>query len=166
MEARFRTKFNINAETGCWDWTSSKGTKGYGQFSTGTRKTQKIEMAHRAAWILFRGDIPEGMVVRHKCRHKCVNPDHLELGTPAENAQDMVRDGTRGIGARNSQVKLTEEQVQEVRRREGENQYTLADEFGVSQATISNIYRGRVWTHLPSVVSSRNKLPHHRQTTK
>jgi len=150
MEARFRTKFVINAETGCWDWTASKGTKGYGQFSTGTRETQKIEMAHRVSWTLFRGPIPEGLVVRHICRHKCVNPDHLELGTVAENNKDMVRDGTSCRGARNGQTKLTAEQVQDIRRREGEFQYSLAKEFGVSQALVGLIRSGKRWSHLPS----------------
>lgn len=79
---------------GCWRWLGrSRDRKGYGRFSLEGR----LLLAHRAAWLLFVGAIPDGLMVRHRCpgggRPWCVNPDHLLLGTNTDNMQDMLTDG-------------------------------------------------------------------------
>lgn len=84
---------------GCWIWTASRFTKrgGYGQF----HEWPKVRYAHRVAWELTHGPIPDGMVVMHACDNPpCVNPQHLSLGTIADNAQDMVAKGRSLKGAR------------------------------------------------------------------
>ena len=70
--------------SGCWLWTGELRNRAYGTFARGP-----LALAHRASWLLHVGEIPVGLFVRHKCDVKrCVNPAHLELGTPLQNSQD------------------------------------------------------------------------------
>ena len=93
--------------------------------------------------------IPEGLILRHKCTNKnCVNPEHLETGTQAENCADKVRDGTDARGEKCHLAKLTSKQVLEIRARAEENCIELAKEYGISPNTISKIITRRTWKHL------------------
>jgi hypothetical protein len=81
--------------TGCWRWTGQMLSRhqAYGRISWEGR----LRLAHHVSWLLHRGEIPEGLQVRHVCpggaQSWCVNPDHLALGTAGDNAKDMLRDG-------------------------------------------------------------------------
>ena len=143
MEDRFWDKVD-KTET-CWLWTGCKNSHGYGQIKV----SGQMQHAHRVSWILSGNTIPEGHVIRHKCRSKnCVNPEHLETGTHAENMADMIRDGTSLRGVKNPKVKLTEEQVRQIRARAGETQRLLAEEYGVKPHTISQIINRTTWSWL------------------
>ena len=90
--ARFHTKYKVNPETGCWEWIGFIHPRGYGQFGVWTEG--KTYRAHKFAYERLVGPIPDGMIVRHKCDVKiCVRPDHLELGTQADNMRDCLERG-------------------------------------------------------------------------
>ncbi len=91
LRQRFEAKFYVTP--GCWIWTASTTKGGYGKIGRGRQDEGTID-AHRLAYELYVGPIPVGMVVRHKCDVKlCVNPDHLELGTHADNVNDTMSRG-------------------------------------------------------------------------
>lgn len=86
IDDRFWEK--VDADGDCWVWTAATNTSGYGQFSVGG----KHQGAHRVAWELLVGPIPEGLQIDHLCRVKhCVNPDHLEPVSHAENFRRGIR---------------------------------------------------------------------------
>lgn len=90
-EQRFNKKYIINETTDCWEWQNATNNIGYGMFrwTKGVMRT-----AHRVSYELFKGPIPKGMVVCHKCDNpKCVNPNHLWAGTMKDNYKDMLDKG-------------------------------------------------------------------------
>jgi hypothetical protein len=90
MLERFNAKWTGEPNSGCWLWLAGLNRTGYGQFYA--YKALGTNLAHRVAWLLLRGPVPDGLQLDHKCRvRSCVNPDHLELVTASENAR-------RGIG--------------------------------------------------------------------
>lgn len=142
-------KFVSKSDDGCWIWNGGK-SKGYGHFSVGP-KGSPGKSAHRVSYELFKGNIPDGMWVLHTCRNKCVNPDHLELGTARKNNyDDRIRDGNLKIGISNPACKYTEDQIRDIRRRyqEGETQTSIAKSLGIKQGHISDICLRKVWKHI------------------
>jgi len=143
-EERFWAKVNKEGPDGCWEWLACKWYNGYGKFNCNGKSIR----AHRYSWILKNGAIPEGLLVRHKCRGKCVNPDHLELGTIAENNADKIRDKTSLRGEEHPNNKLNKEQILEIRARGNELHKDLAKEYNVCKSVISNIIHRRRWAWL------------------
>lgn len=95
--ARFMDKVSIEPNSGCWLWAAGMQSKGYGTFYLDGR----LRTAHRASWMIFRGDIPSGMLVMHVHDDRwCVNPDHLRIGTPSDNSMDMVKKGRQWLQKR------------------------------------------------------------------
>jgi hypothetical protein len=85
---RFWSLVDKNAPNGCWNWTGSVWASGYG----GAPHIGVVSAAHRVSWYLHNGKQPDGLMVCHKCNNKkCVNPDHLYLGTGSDNALDRWR---------------------------------------------------------------------------
>lgn len=90
LEEIFREKYKINEQTGCWEWTAGKNSDGYGNFNY----NKKTIRAHRASYLMHKGEIPKGIMVCHHCDNPpCVNPEHLFLGTAKDNDQDSRTKG-------------------------------------------------------------------------
>jgi hypothetical protein len=143
---RFQSKYHPDPETGCWLWIAGRFAQGYALIAV----HRQAKKAHRIAWELFRGPIPPGMLVCHTCDiMHCVNPEHLFLGTHLDNTRDMIAKGRHRFGMageRNPRAKLTLDQVREIRS-SSENQYVLAERYGVTQSNISIIQSGVNWKH-------------------
>jgi HNH endonuclease len=93
LEERFWAKVVKTSE--CWKWTANKNNKGYGMIREGGLLPKRL--AHRVSWVIHNGQIPEQMCVLHKCDNpECTNPNHLFLGTLAENMLDKERKGRSG----------------------------------------------------------------------
>lgn len=143
---RFTESFQVSVN-GCWLWTRSKrGDVGflYGRiYANG-----KQHSAHRFSYELNSGPIPEGMLVCHSCDTPlCVNPAHLFLGTPKTNMSDRDRKMRMARGELNGMAKLSANDISSIRL-DQRSQTDIADQYGVSQGTISNIKRNIKWRHV------------------
>ena len=145
--ARFMSHVSSEPESGCLLWTGGlTGTHkwGYGRFRL--NRDTKIS-AHRLSWLLWRGDIPEGMLVLHTCdKPTCVNPQHLFLGTHKDNRQDCIRKGRTNLptGCDHYLSKLTPDDVQEIRKLRGVvSQRELARRYNMSYINLGKIQRGQ-----------------------
>ena len=127
----------------CWLWTGAN-SRGYGTL----RVAGRSYLATRLMWAWTVGPIPEGMYICHRCDNPpCVNPDHLFVGTPAENNADAVSKGRVPSPSQRRNVKLNEATVSLIRRRHaaGERSVALAEEYGISRDHVSRISRGARW---------------------
>jgi len=146
----------------CWRWTGAHNDNGYGKI----RCEGRSHSAHRLAWELTHGPIPAGLFVCHHCDVRdCVRPDHLFLGTPADNSADRdrkqrhahgerhyarSRPGLLSRGENHGRAKLTVEQVRALRqeRAAGVSLHVLAQRFGVDKSVVSRIALRRLWRHV------------------
>lgn len=154
-------------DNGCWNWLRAMYPNGYGIVSF----NGKTCGAHRVAWTVARGPIPGGLCVLHRCdNRRCVNPDHLWLGTKGDNARDMAAKGrqwfqvhpelayrprethphTTARGIRHGNAKFTEADVRTIRElyRARHSQASIARQFNVSEFAIYAIVHGISWKHL------------------
>lgn len=134
--------------SGCWLWLGQMHKEGYGDFQL---KNAKSKRAHRVSWIAYNGDIPSGLVVRHKCDNRaCVNPAHLELGTCLDNNADMVSRKRHAKGEHVGSAVLRQTDVLEIRKARiaGTSVLVLAARYRVCSDNIYRIIRGETWGHL------------------
>lgn len=135
-------------KNGCWEWPRLSNT-GYG----GLRVNGKFILAHRFAWMLTFGPIPDGKLVCHHCDNPpCCNPEHLFLGTKLDNYKDMESKGRdrKAQGERQWYHKLTNAEVERLieMRRNGNTYVSIARVFGLHKSTVYGICKGRTWRHL------------------
>lgn len=152
----------------CWTWrgnkTKSNPRYSYAVYGVIAPYGKNIRLrAHRVAYELFVGPIPDGMEVCHHCDNPiCVKPDHLFVGTHTDNMQDAVKKGRNWSnfrenpdairGANNHKSKLTVEIIHEIRRlcAEGNVSYTgVGRKFGVDRTTVKRIHTRQLWAHVP-----------------
>jgi hypothetical protein len=138
--ARFWKRVDKTAT--CWNWMGSRNHKGYGQINKGKHK---LEICSRASWMLHYGAIKKGLLVCHHCDNpSCVRPDHLFVGTPKQNTDDMIKKGRHDFSHRR---KLSEEDVCKIRSLHVEmgprTCAKIARMFNVNRHTISDIVAHR-----------------------
>ncbi len=133
---------------GCFILDTSEKAKGYPGFGI----AGKCYRGNRVAWMLFHGAIPAGSHVLHRCdNRRCVRPDHLFLGTNKINCEDMTRKGRSRFGERNSNVRLSPDDVIAIRdtySKGGITQAELGKRYGVSQSTAHCVITRKKWKHL------------------
>lgn len=131
-------------ESGCWLWDGFLDKGGYGHISI---KGWPVR-AHRASWLAYRGEIPDGLCVLHECDvPSCINPSHLFLGTDEDNMRDRARKNRVAFGTRSGQSKLKPDQVLAIRASDLSDR-ELARLYGVSAPSISSIRRRQTWARL------------------
>lgn len=153
---RFWNKIKFEKPNECWEWNAGFNGKGYGAFIFFKDGKWKTGDAHRYLYIELFGELESGICVLHNCPKgdnvKCVNPNHMWLGTNDDNAKDRVKKGTGYIpsGSKNINAKLIEPQVVEIRKllMEGRTQQYIGDKFGICRSQISMIKIGKAWTHV------------------
>jgi len=145
---RYWEKVDVRGEDECWLWQAATNNVGYGLF----RVNGILSTAHRLAWTLANGPIPESLCVLHHCDNRaCVNIGHLFLGTVADNQRDMVEKGRSTRGARHGMHKLTREKVREIRRLYATGKHLqreLGERFGVTESQVGRIVRREGWAWL------------------
>jgi len=131
--------WQVVPSSGCWNFAGRKNEDGYGTIT----KDRGPYLAHRAAYEVWTGPIPDGHVIRHTCDNRCcINPDHLLTGLPADNMQDAVDRQRMANGERHGMHKLTDDEVNAMRceyARGGVTQRALARRYGCSQAQVNNV---------------------------
>ena len=150
LRSRFFSKFT-RQENGCWIWNASVTNSGYGRIREAGFGSKTL-LAHRVSWEIHNGPIEDRKLVLHKCDvRRCVNPNHLFLGTYSDNAQDREEKG-RGAnqkGEKNPARKLNDKLVLEIRalRNGGATYRRISDLTGVPSSTVVNacLY---TWKHI------------------
>lgn len=142
-QERIKKRIEVDPETGCWNWTGVLHRQGYGMIRSGRTN----HLTHRASFKVFKGEIPDGMFVCHHCdNRKCVNPDHLFLGTVQDNQADMKRKNRSVYGEKCKTSKLTESDVKQILLMKGSvPQRAIAKKFNVSPSLICMLMKGKVW---------------------
>lgn len=132
---RFLSKIS-KSDTGCWLWKAALKANGYGTF----RMQDGMRYAHRVSYEMFKGPVPDRMYVCHSCDvRNCVNPDHLWLGTAAENQQDMAAKGRTKSPAK----RLSDETVSLIRAScMNATHKEVASQFGVTRSYVTRIANG------------------------
>lgn len=146
---------HVIRQDGCWGWRGKCDKGEYGIMSCDRRHGP--DRAHRASWIIHKGPIPKGMLVCHKCdTRECTNPDHLFLGTPADNTRDMIQKNRKCIGINVPSAKLNDESVRVIKGllKLKMSYPKIAKMFNVGINAIVRIKRGETWKHIEEPCSS------------
>lgn len=134
----------------CWILNKVPSKNGYVHFNMGRNK---YILAHRLSWIIHRGNIPDNLMILHKCDNPpCTNPDHLFIGTHADNVKDKINKKRHNAshGSSHYNAKLNDDMVLKIKKliKEGYSQSAIAHKFEVRPSTIQNIADGKTWKHV------------------
>lgn len=143
----------LGPEGTCWEWTGALTKSGYGVLGHIHLRLHSYLKTHRLSWELHFGKILNGLHVCHSCdNRKCVNPEHLWLGTNAENTADKVNKNRQLKGSEIFAAKLTEKDIPLIRNllKEGRTHKYIAKLFNVDPSLISYINTNKIWSHVKS----------------
>lgn len=153
--ARFWKKAEIGEPDDCWNWKGWINRYGYyviRVYRQGDKGKNFNFEAHRIAYLLKNGNLPDDLLVCHECDNRiCVNPKHLFIGTYQDNSTDMVQKRRQKVGESVTASKLTEKEVYEIRRllSEGVPKNKIAPLYGINDSNLLFIERRITWKHLP-----------------
>lgn len=140
-------------DSGCWNWDGYRDRKGYGRMT----ETGGEVLSHRISWAFHnKRPVPEGMHVLHKCDNpRCINPEHLMIGTNLDNHYDKMAKGRQrgATGELNCKAKLTEADILAILK-DTRSHAAIGREYGVTYTTIASIRSGRTWKHVPRKVAA------------
>lgn len=163
---RFWKYVNKRENDECWEWVGSVDSKGYGKIlDEGGAKNGKLLAAHRVSYMIHYGNIPNGLYVCHKCDNKkCINPNHLFLGTAKDNTQDMINKNRLPDrrGENSSNHKLSNDNVIEIKRllkNKSESISSIANKFGVGYNVIWYIAAGKTWKNVVTEKEKNDRQP-------
>jgi hypothetical protein len=142
-ESYFAERSVVNPVTGCHEWVSPVLQSGYGVL----KHRQKQWKAHRFLWTFRNGPIPDGMLVCHKCdNRRCINPDHLFLGTTQDNVDDKMKKGRFKL-LRGEQIGTSKLKPQDVIAiiNDSRPQAKIAAAYGIAQSNVSMIKQRKAW---------------------
>jgi len=140
----------LNPDNGCIEWMNSRGRGGYGLFEL----NGKMHMAHKLSYQTHIGPVPDGLFVLHSCDNaRCINPDHLHIGTHEDNMREMVERNRSVRGEKHALSKLTTESVLRIVEgiKSGMTTIELASEFNICRTTVSSIMQGTIWPHVTGI---------------
>lgn len=136
---------HIQTTDGCWEWLGGLSPTGYGRFTLNGKSIP----AHRLSYLYHFGILPSHLRVCHRCdNRKCVNPEHLFLGTDQDNVRDKVLKGRHAHGESHWNSLLTNNDVLYIRANSHLGISILTRQFSVSRSTIQDVLQRRTWAHL------------------
>ena len=143
----------VEKTDGCWLWRGAMDGAGYGMIFIAKTPRHITNKTHRVSWELANGPIPNKLFVLHRCdTPACLRPDHLFLGTQAENIRDMVSKGRQARikpkGEVHGMSKLTDPIVRAILANKTASGVALAEVYNVSPSTISLVRKRRIWRHV------------------
>lgn len=145
---RLISKIHKDPTTECWEWQGTIDPKGYGRLHIDSIGRP----AHRISYLIHKGEIPAGMLVCHTCdNRRCVNPDHLFIGTNMDNMADMVAKGRQNKcrGEKHGKARLSASTVLAIRATDnGMTHGQIAERFGATKTQVADIKSGRSWKYL------------------
>lgn len=156
--ARFHSKHAKGDDRACWEWEQKSRTpQGYGRFFVSAERA--YFPAHRVAYAIERGEVPADILVCHRCDNRaCVNPEHLFLGTSAENTADAVAKGRLASGEEHGISKLSKVEADEIRELYATGEWSvrsLGRKYGVDGEDIRQILLGNIWGDVPAELADR-----------
>lgn len=150
---RFWNSVDVRKPDECWEWKKSRTERGYGKLEYVKDGKAKTIGAHKMAYMLTYGSVPEDLLICHTCDNPpCCNPFHIFAGTNQDNRDDCVKKKRHAVGIKNGGgVKLDETQVIKIRELYKTGNYTqdeLVEMFQVSMSTIQRVLYRRGWKHI------------------